>query len=488
MYTITIFRKILNLNWKKVTIIWFYEESKRIIFKIRWKYNNTICPHCWLKTNKRHDKKLHKQSKLLPHMPYWWDKMIFLELYKRYFRCNNCKTQFYEKFDFESNYWIYSNHFEQYIQWNWWHVSWNKLAELYQSSNSVVHSILNRIDPNLINQRWLEIMEKLDEVYLWVDEHSFSKYDMVLIITELKTWEILAILDWITKEKLQQWINLIPLKTQLKIKWFSTDMNKWYAKLLKTIIWNPVSTVDKYHLFQEANRVMDEVRIISQWTITMQLLKPDDIIKLWKKLPKDIRKKDIQKLYYESWNKAMKKYKDKSEQRLKIEDINKNALFDSRWNNVDYKEITLAWYIEIWYRKLFLTREKNLSPIAKLRLTQILTEYDYLWFLKEFWFMKEDFFDAMDNLDIVKIKEIKDNCLASEHYRIKQFWRTLKRWMKWIEGFCKYSSKKFKFTNALTEWVNNLCKVAKRVSHGFRYKSMYIKKLVARFCLKDLKI
>ena len=60
--------------------------------------------------------------------------------------------------------------------------------------------------------------------------------------------------------------------------------------------------------------------------------------------------------------------------------------------------------------------------------------------------------------------------------------------MKWIESFCEYSSKKFKFTNALTEWVNNLCKVAKRVSHGFRYKSMYIKKLVAKFCLKNLSI
>ena len=89
---------MLNLNWKKVKIIWIYEESKKIIFKIRWKYNNTACPHCGLNTNKRQDQELHKQKQRLRHMPYGWDKIIELELHKRYFRCNNCKTQFYEKF------------------------------------------------------------------------------------------------------------------------------------------------------------------------------------------------------------------------------------------------------------------------------------------------------------------------------------------------------------------------------------------------------
>jgi hypothetical protein len=61
-------------------------------------------------------------------------------------------------------------------------------------------------------------MEELNEIYLWVDEHSFSGHDMVLIITELKTWKLLAVLDWITKEKLEKWIWNIPLKYHNKIK------------------------------------------------------------------------------------------------------------------------------------------------------------------------------------------------------------------------------------------------------------------------------
>lgn len=492
MNILSLFKNIVNLNWKKVKISWFYEETKKVILKIRWKYNNTICPHCWFNTNKRQDKKIHKQSKLIPHMPYGWDKMIFLELHKRYFRCSNCDTRFYERFDFESEYWMYTNHFEKYIQWNWWFVSWNKIAELYQSSVSVIHSILERIDPELINKRWMEIIEKLDEIYLWVDEHSFRGHDMVLVITELKTWEPLAILDWITKKKLEDWIRSIPLKYHTKIKWFSTDMNKGYAESLKKIIWNPIHTVDKMHLFMEANRVIDDVKDIARHTLAFCFVTPEDAVKLWWKALRNITIKDIKKLNENQSDikrlKAMKKYKAKTEQRLQTKNFNPNDLLNSKWEVIEYKEITPEYFTEKWYRTLFVTREKRLSWQQKLRLNQIFRDFDYLGFMQEARTLKEDFMDAIDELNLLEVDRILKDCLASEHYRIKQFGRTIKRWYEWIKGYIENSNENFKFTNALTESINNLCKVAKRVSHGFSTKSMYIKKLCARFCLKELQI
>lgn len=492
MYTIPYFRKILNLNWKKVKIFWIYEKTKQLIFQIRWKYNNTTCPHCGFNTNKRQDKKLHKQNKLLPHMPYWWDKMIFLELHKRYFRCTNCNTKFYERFDFESTFWKYTTSFEQYVQWQWWFISWNKISELYQSSVSVIYSILERIDPKMINKRGLEVIENLEEIYLWVDEHSFSGHDMVLVITELKTWELLAILDWITKEKLEEWIWNIPLKYHTKIKWFSTDMNKWYANSLKEIIWKPIYTIDKMHLFMEVNRVIDEVKDIARHTLSFCFILPEDAIKMWKKWLKNISVKEINELNKKQEDKKrienMKKYKDKAEQRLQTEQINPKDLLNSKWEIVEYKEITVDYFIEKWYKTLFVTREKNLSWQQRLRLNQILNEFDYLGFMKEARTIKEDFMDAIDELNLSEVDRILIDCLNSEHYRIKQLWRTIKRWYEWIKWYIENSNENFKFTNALTESINNLCKVAKRVSHWFRNKTMYIKKLCARFCFKELKI
>jgi len=492
MYTLPIFRKLLNLNWKKVTIMWFYEESKKVIFQIRWKYNNTNCPKCGLNTNKRHDTKLHEQSKLIPHMPYGWDKMIFLELHKRYFKCSKCNIRFYEKFDFISPFWMFTNNFEQYIQWNWWFVSWNKLTELYQSSNSVIDWILDRIDINLINKKWIEIISKLDEIWLWVDEHSFSWKDMILIITELKTKKMIAVIDWITKEKLDNWIwNILPLKYHEKIKWYNTDMNKGYAKSLDEICGNPIWGVDKYHLWQEVNRVVDYVRDISINSLAMNFVKIEDIHKLWKRKWTKITKEDIAILNEnqpEKKKKAMQKYKDKAEQRLSITDINPKDLINSKWEVIEYQEITADYFIEKWYRLLFMYREKNLSWIQKLRLNQIFKEFDYWGYLQEARTLKEDFYDALDNLDLNEIDRIRYDALNSEHRRLNQFWRTIKRWYANIKWYIENSNKNFKFTNALTEGMNNLCKVVKRQSHWFKTKERYIKKLCARFCLVELQI
>lgn len=486
MKNISFFKNITNLNNEKVTFTWIETLKTKLILTTRWKYGAVLCPCCGTKTSKRKDQKLHEQKQNLKHMPYWWDKIIELKLLKRYFRCTNCNISFYEKFIFESQFWYYTTHFEKYVQWNWWFVSWNKIKELYQSSNSVIHSILERIDVNLLNERWKKLIEELDEIYLWVDEHSFSWKDMILVITELKTREILAILDWITKEKLEKWIFSIPLKYHKKIKWFSTDMNKGYANSLNQIIWNPIQSVDKFHLFKEANKVVDEVRQISVWWLSMNFIKIEDIPKLGKKIGKKLTKDDIKKLNEKSDNRMLKKYKNKVDMRLKAEEINKNALFNSKWESVKYNEITPDYFIEKWYRQLFMYREKNLSPIQKLRLNQIFREFDYLWYMQKSWTLKEDFFDAMDNLDMNEIDRIMNECLESDHYRIKKFWWTLKRWYNWIKWFCQHSTPFFKFTNAFTEGFNNICKVAKRVSHWFKTKDMYFKKLVARFCLKTL--
>ena len=488
MYILPIFRKMINLNCKKYTFQDIFHKWLSVIAEIRGKYTTSCCPKCNCKTSKRKDKKLHKHKQNLKHMWFWWNQIIELVLFKRRFLCNNCNISFYEKFDFESEHWNYTKDFEKYVVWSFGFLSGNKISELYQTSVSTIYRILERIDVKQLITRWLEIMEELDEIYLWVDEHSFSGHDMVLIITDLKTKQVLAVLDWITNKILEDWIKLIPLKTQLKIKGFNTDMNKWYANTLKDILWNPIQWVDKFHLFQEANKMVDEVRQISIWALAMNFIKIEDIPKLGKKVWKKLTKKDIENLRKNSDNKAMQKYKEKAEQRLKADSIDPKKIINSKWEIVEYDEITADYFIEKWYRKLFFWREKNLSPIAKLRINQIFQEFDHLGFLQESWTIKEDFMDAMDNLDMTEIDRIRDDCLNSEHYRIKQFWRTIKRWYLWIKWFCEHSTPTFKFTNAFTEWANNLCKVAKRQSHWFRLKDMYIRKLTAKFCYKKLEI
>jgi len=454
-----------------------------MIFWIRSKLKYCSCPQCWLRTNKRQDLKEYKQKINLKHINISNNRLIELKPIKRYFRCNNCNSHFLERFDIESNIWFHTKEFENYVISSFWYTSWNQIAKLNQVSTSKIYKIIENIDHKQLNEIWLEIISNLEEIYLWVDEHSFSWKDMILIITELKTKQLIAVLPKITKETLESWINSIPLKTQTKIKWFSTDMNKWYKQILKNIIWNPVHSVDKYHLFQEANRMVDEVRVLNSWLIKMKFIKADEIVKLWK-IPKKFTKEDISKINQNQTNKWQTKYKHKCEHKLKYNSKIENILI---WKNLEYKEITLDYFLETWYRTLFMTREKNLSLLQKLRINQIFREFDYMDYIKEARNIKEDFMNAIDELDLKEIDRIILDCKISEHHRIKQFWRTLTNWYSWIKWFCEHSTKDFKFTNALTEWINNSCKVAKRQSHWFKIKDNYLKKIFAKSMINKTK-
>ncbi len=489
MNNIVIIWNILNLNLKKYEVVSYENnsENNRMIFWVRSKAQNCTCPQCGILTDKRQDLKEYKQKIVLKHINISNNTLVDIRPIKRYFKCKNCNSNFLERFDFESSIWFHTLTFENYVISSFWYTSWNMIAKLNNVSASKIYKIIQNIDHTKLNENWLKILESLDEIYLWIDEHSFSWKDMILIITELKTWQLIAVLPKVTNEILESWINSIPLKIQTKIKWFSTDMNKWYKNTLKKILWRPVFSVDKYHLFGEANKVVDEVRILNSWLLKMNFIKADDIIKLWK-IPKKLQKEEIKEINSKSSNfEKMQKYKEKTLQRLKSEDINPKCLKNHKWETVEYKEITLDYFLEKWYRTLFLKREKNLSPIQKLRLNQIFREYDYNWYLAESWNIKEDFMNAIDELNLKEVDAIILDCKESEHHRLKQFGRTLTNWYDWIKWHCEHSTKDFKFTNALTEWINNSCKVAKRQSHWFRYKENYIKKIFCKNMINKTK-
>ncbi len=321
-------------------------------------------------------------------------------------------------------------------------------------------------------------MLKSEELFLWIDEHSFQWRDMVMIICDLKEKIPIAIFEDHKLTTLQFRLQWLPTKIKDKIKWISWDMNKTYIRTFKWEIPWIKSTVDKYHLVQEVNRMMDDVRQLNKWLISMKFTDPETIAKTGKVPKKLLKKKKVEK-WIDVW-----KYKSKVEV-LDEKYFTKDELKRANWETIEFKEIKLEYFLEVkgWYKTLFMKREENLSGIQKLRLRQILREFDFKWYLTEAWVLKERFIDALNEKDWEEIKNMTQDALSSEHYRIKAFWRTLNRRKEELENFCIYSTDEFKFTNALTESVNNQCKVAKRVSHGFKNKKNYFKKLASRFVL-----
>jgi len=284
-----IVHNILKLDSKKIKIVNYEDEWKTLIFTIKGINRYAECPTCQCKTDKKQDRWEHLQKPTWKHIYLSDNRMIELKLIRRYFRCYRCWSQFMERFNFEAKQWNHTKKFEDDVMVARWYMSWCQIARNTQCSPQKIHQILHNIDPEAINKQWLEIMKSLEKIFLWIDEHSFHGRDYVLVITEIKERKPLAVLPDNKIETLKKWLKALPNEVKDKITWISTDMNKWYKNVVEWEHPNVLSTVDKYHLFQEANRMMDDVRGMNTWLIKMGFVTPDDLVKHGK-VPKELLK------------------------------------------------------------------------------------------------------------------------------------------------------------------------------------------------------
>ena len=280
---------VLKLDSKKIKIINYEDLWRTLFFTIKGINRYVDCPTCKCKTDKRQDRWEHLQKPTWKHIYLSDNRMIELKLVRRYFRCHKCWSHFMEKFDFEVQQWNHTKNFESDVMVERWYMSWCQIARNTQCSPKKIHSILHNIDPDAINKQWLELMKGLEKIFLWIDEHSFHGRDYVLVITEIKERKPLAVLPDNKIETLKKWLKALPNDIKDKITWISTDMNKWYKNVVEWEHPNVLSTVDKYHLFQEANRMMDDVRGMNTWLIKMWFVTPDDLVKHGK-VPKELMK------------------------------------------------------------------------------------------------------------------------------------------------------------------------------------------------------
>jgi transposase len=134
----------------------------------------------------------------------------------------------------------------------------------------------------------------LDEIWLWIDEHSFKWRDMILVITDIKAKKVLWILDDTRKVTLQTRFDELPEEIKKKMKGITSDMAQWYQNAILEKKPELLTSIDKYHLVQEANRMVDSVRMIEIWLAKSKFFNKEDSLRKWK-----ISKKQAEKLLLE---------------------------------------------------------------------------------------------------------------------------------------------------------------------------------------------
>ncbi len=251
------------------------------------------CPMCNKYTKKRQDKRI-ATTKPFKHLVVSNDLCIDLIIKKRYCRCVDCWISFMEQLYCEAKKWFHTPTFERYVIDCWWYMSGNQIARNAHCSPRVPWHILQGINAKTLNLQWVEIMKNLDEIWLWVDEHSFKWRDMILVLTDIKAKKVLWVLENTRKATLQLWYDELPEEIKNKMKWITSDMAQWYQSAILERAPHLLTSIDKYHLVQEANRMVDQVRMIEIWLAKSKFFNKSDWLRKW-----NISKKQAEKLLLE---------------------------------------------------------------------------------------------------------------------------------------------------------------------------------------------
>lgn len=418
---------LLEIPVKEVKVIshWVTQQKhiQVIHFRLRRRGKTAICPVCQKRTGKFKERTVDLKRNV-KHLFMSSGKEIRLHLEKRRFRC--CQRSFHEHYSFEAA----GRHtltFENYILSEWRHLSVLELSRRTAVSDFKLWKIIRSIDTEKLSKVSMAYLEALDEIHLGMDGHSFRGMDMVYVITEVKSGKVIAVLENESKQCVKDWLNSLPPGILKKIKSFVIDMKQGIRRVAaETIGGDVMPVVDHYHLVQEANKMVDEVRILGNW--------------LRKELEKEMR--------------IMIKKARNHEKKI-LEKVLEKGRIKS--------------YVEIKRRKVFLKAEERLTPYQSSLLTGMLRRCHYL---QEAWLNKELFRESMQKKDEQLLLKVMSDCLDSEQYRIRQFGRTIKRWLQEIINFFKLN-----ITNAFTEGKNNKAKLFKRMAYGYRNKESYIRKL-----------
>lgn len=123
------------------------------------------------------------------------------------------------------------------------------------------YGTLRRLLEREIDEETLGFIQDKDELYLGIDEHSFSHQELVHTITEVKQRKVIAILKDDRMATLKRFLGKVPPD---KVKEVCIDMKDGLRKVAEEVF--PLARVglDPFHVIADSGGRMDEARKIEQ--------------------------------------------------------------------------------------------------------------------------------------------------------------------------------------------------------------------------------
>jgi transposase len=229
------------------------EKDEGIVVEVEGGIRGDSCAYCGSTKLYRHG--VCKPRKVL----HSWSqgKKIYLRLYRQRWRCRECKRSFSDSVELLRSYSRITKQAEEEILWQMKDHSFSQIAR----NLGVGYSTQRRLLEREIDEEALGFIQREDEIYLGIDEHSFRHQELVHTVTEIKKKHVVGILRDDRIATLKQFLSKIPGD---KVKEVCIDMKESLRKVAEALYPEAKVVVDHFHVVADANRRMDEARRIEQ--------------------------------------------------------------------------------------------------------------------------------------------------------------------------------------------------------------------------------
>ncbi|WPD20772.1 MAG: ISL3 family transposase [Candidatus Electrothrix scaldis] len=252
--TDSVLTELLGVAALKVNMYCLRLEGVEDVLHLRCSHRDdiAICFRCGTPSEAIHEEK----ERCVRHLDIW-GKRTFLHFFSRRFMCEQCQKPFTESLPFIEKFRRHTKEFERHIYERCKAGCRKKVAIKEKLSQATVKEILNRFA-----RRIPERNSGLFTRVLGIDEISLKKRhrQFVLVISDISSRSILAVLPDRRKDTLEKWLNELTEEQRRAIKFVSIDMWAPYAQAIRTKLPKSRLTVDRFHVMKQLNERLGQMR------------------------------------------------------------------------------------------------------------------------------------------------------------------------------------------------------------------------------------
>lgn len=192
------------------------------------------------------------------------NKKCYLDIEVRVIACKDCKKKKHEGFGFVNSHAHQTNRYKEYVAQLGFELDVSSISTMedigYKTVEQILKSYVHQHKPRDISgcQR------------IGIDEFANRKghKHFCTLIANLDKSKPLAVLPERTEETLRRYFSSIPLEQREKIIEVSMDMWSTFINLAEEFFPNAKIVLDRFHIMQHVNKIMDKIRTIDQKQLT----------------------------------------------------------------------------------------------------------------------------------------------------------------------------------------------------------------------------